>query len=112
MGLATGPGSGMDARLLGPGGSIGEVEATGVLGGGPIGAAGDSPRPYPGSNGGPAPKFRGNAEGASVGGGPCCIDGPGLKPYGDGGKGTLGDMVEGGNIPGPCAYIGFGAGGN
>jgi len=110
IGLATGPGSGMDARLLGPDGSIEGVEVTGVLGGGPIGVAGDSPRLYPGSNGGPAPKFRGRAEGASVGGGPCCIEGPGPKPYGDAVKGALGDMVDGGSIPGPCVYNGFGGG--
>jgi len=111
-GLATGPGSGTDARLLGPADIGGGMTKFGVLGGGPIGvAAGGIPRPglKVGSKGGPEPKFRGSADGARAGGGgPCCMEGPGPKPYGVGVKGTLGEIEGGGNIPGPCAYIGVG----
>lgn len=104
MGRATGPGSPTDARLLEPGGSIGGGEFNefgGIFEGGPIGAeAGGIPRKL-GSNCGPAPKFRGTAEGAR-GGGPCGMEGPGpnIPKGGPGPNGTLGDIPCGGNMPG------------
>ena len=60
----------MDARRFRPGGgSPGEGEAaeSGLFGGGPIGAAGASPRGKPGSKGVPVPKLRGKALGARAG---------------------------------------------
>ena len=73
IGRATGPGSPMEARLAGPGGIMGGGELSGpggILDGGPIGVDADGmpPRKVE-SNGGPAPKLRGTAEGAKGGGG-------------------------------------------
>ena len=68
--------------------------------------AGAIPRPKPLSNGFPFPNPRGTAEGASGGGGPGGMDGPGtigtLTPptNGPGVKATLGDST-GGTTPTP-----------
>jgi len=111
MGRATGPGSGTDKRLLAGGAMTPEDDAPiGVFGGGPIGAAGASPRAKPGSNAGPVPKFLGNGDGPSGGGGTCCIEGEGPKPNGAGVKGTR-EGIAAGRIPGPGPYIGGTGGG-
>lgn len=89
-GLATGPGpgSGKDAFLEGAA-AISVGEAMGfwiVFDGGPMGAGWGAPRPKCESKGEGDPKPLGRAEGASEGGGPCEIEGPGPKiPNGGGG---------------------------